>query len=60
MESPPRITRLLTLLGEAAKVVAARFRPKPEALAMIGLPPSARGLKAIPDDIEERLVCCTA
>jgi hypothetical protein len=39
-------------LVEALKGIAGRLRrQKPP--AMIGLPPSARGLKAIPDDIEE-------
>src|SRR5947208_13310729 len=57
MEPPRRIGRLFTRLGEAVKGVAEKLRrEKPPAEpppAMIGLPPSARGLKAIPDDIEE-------
>ncbi len=56
MEPPRRISGLLTRLGEAAKGLAAKLRrenpPVEPPPAMTGLPPSARGLKAIPDDIE--------
>src|SRR3954465_10921063 len=52
MESPLHSGRFLGRLVEALKGIADRLRrQKPP--AMIGLPPSARGLKAIPDDIEE-------
>ena len=52
METPGDLGRLLGRLAEALKGIAARLRrEKPP--AMIGLPPSARGMKAIPDDIEE-------
>jgi hypothetical protein len=57
MEPPRRISGLLTRLGEAAKGLAAKLRrenpPVEPPPTMIGLPPSARGLKAIPGDIEE-------
>ena len=52
MEPPRHSGRFLGRLVEALKGIAGRLRrQKPP--AMIGLPPSARGLKAIPDDIEE-------
>ena len=57
MEPPRRLSSLLIRLGAAAKRLAARLRrenpPVEPPPAMIGLPPSARGLKAIPADIEE-------
>jgi hypothetical protein len=54
MEPPRPLSRLLTRLGEAARGILRREKPPAEPVpAMIGLPPSARGLKAIPDDIEE-------
>src|SRR3954454_3593428 len=52
MDTPRHSGGLLDRLVEALKGIAGRLRSqKPP--AMIGLPPSARGLKAIPDDIEE-------
>jgi len=52
METPRNLDRLFGRLAEALKGTARKLRrEKPP--AMIGLPPSARGLKAIPDDIEE-------
>jgi hypothetical protein len=52
MVTPRNPGRLFGRLAEALKGIVARLqRAKPP--AMIGLPPSARGLKAIPDDIEE-------
>ena len=53
MEPPPRITRLLIRLREVAKIASATLWPKSHPPGMIGLPPSARGLKAVPDDTEE-------
>jgi hypothetical protein len=57
MEPLRPIPSLLTRLGEAAKGLAAKLRrenpPVEPPPAMIGLPPSARGLKAIPDNIED-------
>lgn len=57
MERPHRISRLFSRLGEAAKRLASRAdserAPAEPPPAMIGLPPSARGLKAISDDIGE-------
>jgi hypothetical protein len=51
METPHRLDQLFGRLAQALKGIADRVRrQKPP--AMIGLPPSARGLKAIPDDIE--------
>jgi hypothetical protein len=51
METPRRLDRLFGRLAQALKVIAGKVRrQKPP--AMIGLPPSARGLKAIPDDDE--------
>ncbi len=50
METPRDLDRLLGRLAEALKGIAGKLRrEKPP--AMIGLPPSARGLKVIPDDI---------
>jgi hypothetical protein len=43
----------LTRLAEAVRGLAGRFGHEKPPPAMIGLSPSARGLKAIPDDIEE-------
>jgi hypothetical protein len=52
METPRNLDRLLGRLAEALKGIARKVRrQKPP--AMIGLPPSARGLKVIPDDIKE-------
>jgi len=52
LETPRDLGRLFGRLAEALKGIAGKLRrEKPP--AMIGLPPSARGLKAIPDDIEE-------
>jgi len=52
MELPRNLDPLVGRLAEALKGIAGKLRrEKPP--AMIGLPPSARGLKAIPDDIEE-------
>ncbi len=52
METPRDLGRLFGRLAEALKrITAKRRREKPP--AMIVLPPSARGLKAIPDDTEE-------
>jgi hypothetical protein len=52
METPRDLGRLLGRLAGAIKGISGKLRrEKPP--AMIGLPPSARGLKAIPDDIEE-------
>ena len=52
MDTPRHSGRFLGRLVEALKGIAGKLRrQKPP--AMIGLPPSARGLKAIPDDIEE-------
>jgi hypothetical protein len=52
METPRHPGRLFGRLAEAVRGIAGKLRrEKPP--AMIGLPPSARGLKAIPDDIEE-------
>jgi hypothetical protein len=51
------ISRLFSRLGEAAKRLAGRPRseraPAERPAAMIGLPPSAGGLKEISDDIDE-------
>jgi hypothetical protein len=50
MEARRQRDRLLDRLAEAFKGITSKLRrEKPP--AMIGLPPSARGLKAIPDDI---------
>jgi hypothetical protein len=52
MELPRDPGRLFSRLAGALKGITGKLRRvKPP--AMIGLPPSARGLKAIPDDIEE-------
>jgi hypothetical protein len=52
METPRDLGRLVGRLAEALKRITGKLRrEKPP--AMTGLPPSARGLKAIPDDIEE-------
>jgi len=52
METPRNPDRLYRRLAEVLKAIAGKLRrEKPP--AMIGRPPSARGLKAIPDDIEE-------
>ena len=52
METPRNLDRLLGRLAETLKGIASMVRrEKPP--AMIGLPPSARGLKVIPDDIKE-------
>jgi hypothetical protein len=54
VESPRRITHLFSRLIEAAKGLAGRFRreqpPVEPTPAMIGLPPSARGLTGRPAD----------
>jgi hypothetical protein len=52
MEPPRHSGRFLGRLVEALKGIAGKLR-RQRPPAMIGLPPSARGLKAIPDDIEE-------
>ena len=52
MELRRDLGRLLGRLADVLKRIAAKLRRgKPP--AMIGLPPSERGLKAIPDEIEE-------
>ena len=54
MEPPHRISRLFTRVGEAVKRFLGREKPPAEPpLAMIGLPPSARGLTGRPADIAE-------
>jgi hypothetical protein len=46
------IQQLIRHITAATEGLLGKLRPKPPP-AMIGLPPSARGLLAIPDDIEE-------
>jgi hypothetical protein len=54
METPRRLSRLLTRLAKAAKGLVRREKPPAEPVpAMIGLPPSARGLTGRPADIAE-------
>jgi hypothetical protein len=48
MEPPRRLSRLFSRLGEAAKGLASKFRPKTETPGMIGSPPWARGLTGRP------------
>jgi hypothetical protein len=52
MEPSRRRSRLFTRIGEAAKRIAGKLR-REKPLGMIGTPPSARGLKAIPEDLGE-------
>ena len=50
---PSRLSRILSRLRDALRREKAAPEPPP---AMIGTPPSARGLKPIPDDLDEHLV----
>jgi len=53
METPRNLDRLFGRLAASLRAIAGKLRrEKPP--VMLGLPPSARGLKAIPDDIEEQ------
>ncbi len=52
MQTPRNLDRLVGRLAGALKRIASKLRrDKPP--AMLGLPASARGSRAIPDDIEE-------
>jgi len=52
METPRNLDRLFGRLAASLRAIAGKLRrEKPP--VMLGLPPSARSLKAIPDDIEE-------
>ena len=51
MEQPDRLSRLVTRLGEAVKGWLRRQRHAEPPVAMIGLPPSARGLTGRPTDL---------
>lgn len=54
METPGGPITFLSRLAAVLKGIALKLqRKKPP--AMIGLPPSARGLKAVPDDTEEHV-----
>ncbi len=53
MEPPRYIPRFLSRLAEAVKGVLRREKPQAPPPAMIGLPPSARGLTGRPADIAE-------
>ena len=52
MEPSRRLSRLFARIGEAAKSIAGKLR-RAKPAGMIGTPPSARGLKAIPEDLGE-------
>jgi hypothetical protein len=52
METPRDVGHLVGRLVEVLKGLTGKLRLEKRP-AMIGRPPSARGLKAIPDDIEE-------
>jgi hypothetical protein len=57
MKLPPEVSRLLSRLADAAKGLLRRQKPVESLPAMIGLPPSARGLfiRPIPENIDEHL-----